>query len=114
MTEPAVRTACGHNHGAKCLDIWVEAGNNTCPQCRQDLLELEHSLPSGPRQLYTTLTWTLYHFASLDETMDGHLFAGARQTFDKNFGCPLHQLADFTRTVVAMKDAFRKRHKLFL
>ena len=44
-TEKPVELPCGHLFGSACIDRWLNDGNNTCPTCRHEILDLTGHAP---------------------------------------------------------------------
>lgn len=107
MTEPAVRTKCGHVHGAVCLKNWTKAGNIDCPKCRKDLFGFEIWMPEATRKPYDQMHQMLEKCAELDEEVDGYLFRGYRETHEVAFGKLLFKLADLAEKMAAVKIVFQ-------
>jgi hypothetical protein len=106
MTEPAVRSHCGHVHGAVCLDIWVKEGFNTCPHCRQDLFDFALRLKGKARKQYLALMEVIQEVAQLDEEVDGYLYAEAKDVFELGFGELLFKLADLGEKMAVAREGF--------
>lgn len=49
MENPAfITTLCNHTFCAKCINTWTKSGNNTCPNCRQNIIpDIIHTEPES-------------------------------------------------------------------
>ncbi|KAF2865794.1 hypothetical protein BDV95DRAFT_623551 [Massariosphaeria phaeospora] len=114
MTEPAVKTACGHIIGEVCLGEWVMDGNSTCPYCRTVLFSEEQggNLANWPER--TRLKWTEYvsafeEFGVYDAQIDWYLLEYQPAiTHDKEFLDLLYHLSSLAKRYEDAKEALRE------
>lgn len=71
LTEPAVRTMCGHVLGKVCLQTWAET-HNTCPKCRKALFEFVKFLPLAAQPLYHEMKSIRGEMMQLDKEIDAY------------------------------------------
>ncbi|KAF2648881.1 hypothetical protein K491DRAFT_684299 [Lophiostoma macrostomum CBS 122681] len=92
MLEPAVKSRCGHLHGATCLDHWVNSGHFTCPLCRQSLFPDSLTLPAEILKYITAMPAVIQEIQSLDEGIDHFLTKEFEQFHDEDFGELLNKM----------------------
>jgi hypothetical protein len=85
ITEPAVKTVCGHVLGTQCVQQWIE-GHNTCPVCRQPLFGLERSLPAAVQPLYHSLKKREAEFRRLEPIADEYFLREPSTCYGKRMG----------------------------
>jgi hypothetical protein len=100
--ESAMKTTCGHHIGKSCLEVWTDSGNQSCPECRGELLGPELLLPQAARRWYRQFVEEVDDFAKLDESIDilwGPSSLAARETHNFAFGMLLYRLKTLSFTV---------------
>lgn len=93
MTEPAVKTRCGHVLGSACLQNWVDSGHATCPSCRQAMYGMELALPPAVMHHYNAVIHALKLSKRMDKALDTYLLQGNKEVHDANFTEFVHRLS---------------------